>query len=80
MTNGRLIVDKIQNFHCVLDFVLEKLGKAELALKEAQYEALGCKVQLHVPVVHPGQRPKVGDRQPGRSTGGGKLISSGPLR
>lgn len=31
----------MQNFHCVLDFALEKLGKAEFAaLKEAQYEAL----------------------------------------
>ena len=31
----------MQNFHCVLDRALEKLGKAEFApLKEAQYEAL----------------------------------------
>lgn len=35
---------------------------------------MGCKVQLHVPVVHPGQRPKVGDGQSGRSTVG-KLFS-----
>ena len=35
---------------------------------------LGCKVQLHVLVVHPGQRPKVGDRQSGRSTGGSLIF------
>ena len=37
---------------------------------------MGCKVQVHVPVVHPGKGPKVGDRQSGRSTGG-SLISQG---
>ena len=36
----------------------------------------GYKVQLCVSVVHPGKRPKVGDRQSGRSTGG-SLISQG---
>ena len=30
----------IDQFHPALDFALEKLGKAELSLKEAQYEAL----------------------------------------
>ena len=30
----------IDQFHSALDFALEKLGKAELSLKEAQYEAL----------------------------------------
>ena len=30
----------IYQFHSALDFVLEKLGKAELSLKEAQYEEL----------------------------------------
>ena len=31
---------------------------------------MGCKVQLHILVMHPGQRPKVGDRQSGWSTVG----------
>ena len=30
----------VDHFHCALEFALEKLGKAELSLKEAQYEAL----------------------------------------
>ena len=30
----------IDHFHCSLECALEKLGKAELSLKEAQYEAL----------------------------------------
>lgn len=30
----------IDQFHSALDFALEKLGKAELSLKEAKYEAL----------------------------------------
>ena len=30
----------IDQFHSALDFVLETLGKAELSLKEARYEAL----------------------------------------
>ena len=30
----------IDHFHCALEYALEKLGKAELSLKEAQYEAL----------------------------------------
>ena len=30
----------IDQFHSALGFALEKLGKAELSLKEAQYEAL----------------------------------------
>ena len=30
----------IDHFHCALEFALEKLGKAEFSLKEAQYEAL----------------------------------------
>ena len=30
----------IDQFHPALDFALEKLGKAELSLKEAPYEAL----------------------------------------
>ena len=28
------------HFHCALEFALENLGKGELSLKEAQYEAL----------------------------------------
>ena len=32
----RLLSD---HFHCALEFALEKLGKAELFLKEARYEA-----------------------------------------
>ena len=30
----------IDHFNCSLEYALEKLGKAELSLKEAQYEAL----------------------------------------
>ena len=30
----------IDHFHCALEYALDKLGKAELSLKEAQYEAL----------------------------------------
>ena len=47
--------------------------------EDTDEKRLDCKVQLHVPVVHPGQRAEVGDRQSGRRTVG-KLYSLGPLR
>ena len=31
---------EVAHFHDVLDYALERLGKSELSLKEAQYEAL----------------------------------------
>ena len=42
-----------------------KYNKGEERIRPQVTLDVGCKVQLHVPVVHPGQRPKVGDGQSG---------------
>ena len=43
----------IDHFHCALEFALQKLSKAELSLKEAQYEALKSVVfEERIPFVY----------------------------
>ena len=62
---GRLYQHKYEHFR-LSSLYQNRPIRADFVITTAY---LGCKVQLHVLFVHPGQHPKVGHRQSGRSTG-----------